>query len=118
MKLWKRKQGHQPEATRKAVLRCSFCNRAADDVPRLIAGPHVYICSACVEICNEIIADAAILDSERRPSPNVVERPQPGFPQPILCGLCRDPVPLDQALAVRDRGWLCQTCMLAVREAF
>src|SRR5437667_1364872 len=39
------------------VLRCSFCNKAQNDVRKLIAGPTVFICDECVEVCNDIIAD-------------------------------------------------------------
>ena len=38
-------------------LRCSFCNKDQNDVRKLIAGPTVFICDECVEICNDIIAD-------------------------------------------------------------
>jgi ATP-dependent Clp protease ATP-binding subunit ClpX len=38
-------------------LRCSFCNKSQRDVKKLIAGPSVYVCDECVEICNEIIAE-------------------------------------------------------------
>ncbi|MFQ5737455.1 MAG: ATP-dependent Clp protease ATP-binding subunit ClpX [Acidobacteriota bacterium] len=39
------------------VLRCSFCNKSQNDVKKLIAGPTVFICDECVEVCNEIISD-------------------------------------------------------------
>jgi ribosomal protein L37AE/L43A len=39
-------------------FRCSFCGKRRDQVRRLIAGPSVYICDACVTLCNQIIADA------------------------------------------------------------
>src|SRR6188508_388333 len=39
------------------VLRCSFCNKDQNDVRKLIAGPTVFICDECVEVCNDIIAD-------------------------------------------------------------
>jgi ATP-dependent Clp protease ATP-binding subunit ClpX len=39
------------------VLRCSFCNNDQNDVRKLIAGPTVFICDECVEVCNDIIAD-------------------------------------------------------------
>ena len=39
------------------VLRCSFCNKDQTDVRKLIAGPTVFICDECVEVCNDIIAD-------------------------------------------------------------
>src|SRR5438876_8397031 len=38
------------------VLRCSFCNKDQNDVRKLIAGPTVFICDECVDVCNDIIA--------------------------------------------------------------
>ena len=38
-------------------LRCSFCNKTQDQVRKLIAGPNVYICDECIEICSEIIEE-------------------------------------------------------------
>jgi ATP-dependent Clp protease ATP-binding subunit ClpX len=39
------------------VLRCSFCGKSQNEVKKLIAGPNVYICNECIDICNEIIND-------------------------------------------------------------
>ncbi len=39
------------------VLRCSFCGKSQNEVKKLIAGPSVYICNECIDICNEIIND-------------------------------------------------------------
>ena len=38
-------------------LRCSFCNRNADEVERLITGPNVYICNECILMCNGILEE-------------------------------------------------------------
>ncbi|KAI4453249.1 atp-dependent clp protease atp-binding subunit clpx-like mitochondrial-related [Holotrichia oblita] len=38
-------------------LRCSFCNKTQDQVRKLIAGPNVYICDECIDICSEIIEE-------------------------------------------------------------
>ncbi len=38
-------------------LRCSFCGKNRDEVKKLIAGPTVYICDECVDLCNDIIAE-------------------------------------------------------------
>ena len=46
------KKSAEPE-----ILRCSFCNKDQNDVRKLIAGPTVFICDECVEVCNDIIAD-------------------------------------------------------------
>ena len=39
------------------TLVCSFCNRTQEEVRKLIAGPGVYICDECIDLCNDIIAD-------------------------------------------------------------
>ncbi len=39
------------------TLRCSFCGKNQDEVRKLIAGPTVYICDACIELCNDIIEE-------------------------------------------------------------
>lgn len=39
----------------KETLRCSFCGRTGDEVRKLVAGPNVYICDECVEVCQNII---------------------------------------------------------------
>ena len=38
-------------------LHCSFCGKVQDDVKKLIAGPSVYICNECVDLCNDIIEE-------------------------------------------------------------
>jgi ATP-dependent Clp protease ATP-binding subunit ClpX len=38
-------------------LQCSFCGKSQEEVKKLIAGPSVYICDECIELCNEIIAE-------------------------------------------------------------
>jgi ATP-dependent Clp protease ATP-binding subunit ClpX len=40
-------------------LRCSFCGKSQDEVKRLIAGPTVYICDECIDLCNDIILETA-----------------------------------------------------------
>jgi ATP-dependent Clp protease ATP-binding subunit ClpX len=43
--------------TSSELLRCSFCNKSQREVRKLIAGPNVYICDECVDICLDIIAE-------------------------------------------------------------
>ena len=38
-------------------LNCSFCGKVQDEVKKLIAGPSVYICNECVDLCNDIIEE-------------------------------------------------------------
>lgn len=39
------------------ILRCSFCGKTQNQVKRLIAGPNVYICNECIDLCNEILKE-------------------------------------------------------------
>jgi ATP-dependent Clp protease ATP-binding subunit ClpX len=43
--------------TGSGLLRCSFCGKSQNEVKKLIAGPGVYICDECIELCNDIIAE-------------------------------------------------------------
>lgn len=53
------------------TLRCSFCGKSQNEVKKLIAGPTVYICNECIDICNEIISDDHVNEpvSSRPPLP-------------------------------------------------
>ena len=42
---------------KEALLRCSFCGKNQDEVKKIIAGPTVYICDECIELCNEIMEE-------------------------------------------------------------
>ena len=57
-------------------LNCSFCGKVQDDVKKLIAGPNVYICNECVDLCNDIIEEEIKNDEDRPleelPSPSEI----------------------------------------------
>jgi ATP-dependent Clp protease ATP-binding subunit ClpX len=57
-------------------LLCSFCGKSQRQVKKLIAGPGVYICDECIDLCNEIIdeelAPPASLDLEKLPKPKQI----------------------------------------------
>ena len=48
------------------LLKCSFCGKSQKQVKRLIAGPGVYICDECIDLCNEIIEEEVSESSELR----------------------------------------------------
>jgi ATP-dependent Clp protease ATP-binding subunit ClpX len=56
------------------TLRCSFCGKNQNEVKKLIAGPTVYICNECIDICIEIISDDAQQDTSTS---------RPALPKPI-----------------------------------
>ena len=60
------------------MLRCSFCGKSQHEVRKLIAGPTVYICNECVEVCLDIIAEDRVHESKARdqvlPKPHEVKK--------------------------------------------
>ena len=58
------------------LVKCSFCSKTQKQVKKLIAGPSVYICNECIDLCNEIIedevADAKSLGLENVPTPREI----------------------------------------------
>ncbi|HMP49967.1 MAG TPA: ATP-dependent protease ATP-binding subunit ClpX [Candidatus Melainabacteria bacterium] len=57
-------------------LKCSFCGKSQDQVKKLIAGPGVYICDECVELCNEIL-DEELFEGGPAQSAPPTESPEP-----------------------------------------
>ncbi|MBS1991651.1 MAG: ATP-dependent protease ATP-binding subunit ClpX [Cyanobacteria bacterium SZAS LIN-3] len=64
-------------------LKCSFCGKSQDQVKKLIAGPGVYICDECVDLCNEILDEelfeggAAAQPAAESTAPAMVDIPKP-----------------------------------------
>src|SRR6266700_769568 len=60
------------------LLYCSFCGKSQHEVRKLIAGPSVFICDECIELCNDIIreegatSDTARADKNKLPTPHVI----------------------------------------------
>jgi hypothetical protein len=114
------------ERTPDAGLRCSFCNKAQADARKLIAGPTVFICDECVEVCNDILLDDARISEDARVTGSAHSVPvrsaggegrgeQPSYP--VMCAMCGLPVMLDDALGIAERGFLCAGCVTAVEAA-
>ena len=58
------------------LLKCSFCGKSQKQVKKLIAGPGVYICDECIDLCNEIIeeelAETTDLSFDELPKPREI----------------------------------------------
>lgn len=65
------------ETSDKKNMYCSFCGKGQTEVRKLIAGPSVFVCDECVELCNDIIRE------EERTNPNQDNRPKLPSPQEI-----------------------------------
>ena len=58
------------------LVKCSFCGKSQKQVKKLIAGPGVYICDQCIELCQEVLEEDSRVTPVRRPRSNVVPNPQ------------------------------------------
>ena len=52
------------ESNPEKLLYCSFCGKSQQEVKKLIAGPSVFICDECIELCNDIILEEALADTD------------------------------------------------------
>ena len=62
-------------------LKCSFCGKSQDQVKKLIAGPDVYICDECVELCNEIL-DEEFFESKDKEGAEIKDKEEKPIPKP------------------------------------
>jgi len=59
----------------KKQVRCSFCGKTQDQVRRLVAGPGVYICDECIELCQEIIEEEHVERAKPASGPSHILKP-------------------------------------------
>src|SRR5262245_62833060 len=75
----------------RRALRCSFCCKTQHEVAQLIAGPSVFICNDCVDICNDVLA------AERRKAGNAAA-PAANAPEPVDASAVADPAATTQPI--------------------
>ncbi|MDN5299600.1 MAG: ATP-dependent Clp protease ATP-binding subunit ClpX [Clostridiales bacterium] len=69
----------------KPTLKCSFCGKSQDHVKRLIAGPNVYICDECIDLCNEILEEElAVYQADENAEWQLSNLPKPAEIKQIL----------------------------------
>ncbi len=100
-----------PGANPKLI--CSFCGKDQDQVRKLIAGPSVYICDECVDLCNDILEGECEHDTPAGQAP----QQRTIFNLDASCALCHLPKSIGELLAVPDRGFICTVCLDAVKGA-
>jgi ATP-dependent Clp protease ATP-binding subunit ClpX len=59
------------------ILYCSFCGKSQHEVKKLIAGPSVFICDECIDLCNDIIRDEVAAEAEQTARPAKSDLPTP-----------------------------------------
>ena len=73
----------------KDSIRCSFCGKRQEQVNRIIAGPNVYICNECVDLCNSILHDEMHAGSAQQ-----LELPADGRTVYLYRKRCADGIPV------------------------
>ncbi len=68
---------NRDDERREKNVRCSFCQKTQNQVDKIIAGPGVYICDECVELCQNIIDDENLLTSKKKKTKEDVKLPVP-----------------------------------------
>jgi recombinational DNA repair protein (RecF pathway) len=102
------------------ILRCSFCNKPQDEVRKLVAGPSVFICNECVEVCVDVMVPEflAEADSPADEGRRLREKAAAAFPhRAATCSLCGETGLPENMLSVDERGTLCGACADAVEDA-
>ena len=100
---WRR--GGRTRTGRDAV--CTWCSRPSSDVSKLVAGPNVYICDACLELASAALHDAwGTSDTLRRAPDGAKER----------CSFCRKRSRGDRALVLGPAAHICSECMRISRD--
>ncbi|NJO40745.1 MAG: ATP-dependent protease ATP-binding subunit ClpX [Cyanobacteria bacterium CRU_2_1] len=74
-------------------LKCSFCGKSQEQVRKLIAGPGVYICDECVDLCNEILDEELFDSSSSVPQPSARRDHQPEKRQVRTPGFSMNQIP-------------------------
>jgi ClpX C4-type zinc finger protein len=101
-------------------LHCSFCRKSVKDLRKLIAGPGVWICDQCVDVCVDIIAHDRQANSDGAPPESMAPLgvwDQKWPASDAWCSFCRKEADLETALVIENRALLCHPCVDAIAQA-
>ena len=112
--MWPFRRPRGKPGERPKVGACSFCGKSQDEVRKLIAGPTVYICDECIDLCNDIIAE----EVEQEAQPEGPANPVASLNTPTWCRVCRLPKSAEEVVAVSELGFfVCRRCLDLIRAA-
>ena len=106
------KKGSSSEKT----LYCSFCGKSQHEVKKLIAGPSVFVCDECIDLCNEIIRDELPAGDESKEARS--DLPTPAEIKATLDGYVIGQEPAKRTLAVADTRYEARQRISQERRAY
>ncbi len=93
-------EAHVPRFEEDSEACCSFCGKKQHEARKLIAGPSVYICDECVDLCNSIVLQEAPTDG-----------PRSGSTDHRLCGICMEERESDELIFLPHAAYMCAGCL-------
>lgn len=87
------------------IIACSFCGKTQHDVRTLIAGLSVHICDECVGLCDQILTNKNVKESE------AVRQPANNSSAERLCGICMEPRERDELIFLPHAAYMCAGCL-------
>lgn len=101
-------------ATETEKVNCSFCGKSQDEVGKIIAGPAVYICDECIDLCNGVIEEE-LLVPEDEDSPSPLSTTFTPFVHEVVTHFADSNVAADYTLAADGVDWMCEGCGWSLR---
>lgn len=96
---------HVPKFAEEGGKTCSFCGKGQEEVRKLIAGPTVFICDECVDLCDQILAKEKVGDGKAG------KKAAPSAATEGLCGICMEPREQDELVFLPHAAYLCAGCL-------
>jgi hypothetical protein len=96
-------------------IRCSFCEKRQHEVRKMVAGPSVFVCNECVDVLVDIMADG---QAPRGAASENAEAMDPNRASLVVpCRLCEFECPIEETLAIPERGFLCPNCVREIEAS-
>jgi hypothetical protein len=90
------------------LSRCSFCAQEESAAKKLIAGPSVFICDECVELCHRVVRQRVTLQGKSKSSHRRKKRER-------LCGICTEPHDENKLIFLPHAAHMCGECLEAIQ---
>jgi ClpX C4-type zinc finger len=103
----------QSTAEPQPLVVCSFCGKDQNQVGKIIAGPAVFICDECIDLCNDIIME----ECEHESKETAVETAPAQESDEIACAVCRGLYPAQELYEpTPEEALFCESCLAEIKR--